>query len=321
MNWNAIQYVTGGFTLIAFLVATLSWLYKARTEERENLIKTAAEGERATLVRLALEFFEVATADLTKQQQYDIAIAQIRAKVERIRITAIVVCILASLLAGLTVYAIAANRSVTPEHADSLSATAMPTATVLPLLLPRPPVPTPTSQAPSPTAAPQPRPQPTASTWTPSGTPKPRKVSTQIYMLIGGPVAVPANAKGPVPVDIRETMRGDVELIPGETYWIPPPDQRVASARPCGSDPSAGWACVLDSSDRLRAYFRNSCSDPPAEGPKVSRGCSRAAPLFGAPGQGLMVQCCFFEDSPAAKGLPFNHSFGEWFGVEMGRKR
>ena len=57
--WEAIQYVTTGLTLVAFLVTVIAWAFKSKSEERERLIKAASEDKRADLVRSALEFFEV----------------------------------------------------------------------------------------------------------------------------------------------------------------------------------------------------------------------------------------------------------------------
>lgn len=104
--WEAIQYVTTGLTLIAFLVSVIAWTYKSKSEERERLIKTASEDKRADLVRSALEFFDVDTVGLTKEQKYELALAQIHARAQRFRTTAVVVCVLAIVLAAVSAYAI-----------------------------------------------------------------------------------------------------------------------------------------------------------------------------------------------------------------------
>lgn len=109
--WEAIQYVTTSLTLVAFLVTVIAWAYKSKSEERERLIKTAAEDKRSDLVRSALEFFDVDTTGLTKQQKYELALAQIHARARRFRITAMVVCVLAVILAAVSAYAIWQNSS------------------------------------------------------------------------------------------------------------------------------------------------------------------------------------------------------------------
>jgi len=66
------------------------------------MVETAEEGDRASLVRRALDVVHVDTARL----QYELAIELIRARAERFRITALVVCIVAMILAAVSVSAI-----------------------------------------------------------------------------------------------------------------------------------------------------------------------------------------------------------------------
>lgn len=112
--WEAIAYVSSGVTLIAFIAATVAWVYKAKSEERERLIRTAKPEQRADLVRNALEFFHVESSGLTKEQQYKLALEQIHARARRFKVTAVVVCFLAVVAAVVTVYAITENRTVAP---------------------------------------------------------------------------------------------------------------------------------------------------------------------------------------------------------------
>lgn len=118
MLWEKIQYVTTGLTLIAFLVSVIAWTYKSKSEERERLIKTAPDDKRGDLVQSALEFFNINTSGLTKADQYKLALVQIHARAQRFRITAIVVCILAVILATVSAYAISktsAKENKNPE--------------------------------------------------------------------------------------------------------------------------------------------------------------------------------------------------------------
>jgi len=102
--WNAIPYVTSGITLVAFIAAIAAWTYKSKLDERQRLIRTAPEGDRGPLVRNALEFLNVDTAELTKQQQYNIALEQIHARAQRFKITAALIGFLAFIAAGVTLY-------------------------------------------------------------------------------------------------------------------------------------------------------------------------------------------------------------------------
>jgi len=104
--WEAIQYVSSGLALVAFIVAAAAWIFKRNSEQTLRMVETAEEGDRANLVRSALEVVDVDTARLTNRQQYELAIELIRARAERFRITALVVCILAMILAAVSVSAI-----------------------------------------------------------------------------------------------------------------------------------------------------------------------------------------------------------------------
>src|SRR5262245_16055989 len=109
MPWDAIKYVGSGLTLAAFIVAAIAWILKSKSEERARLIDLAKEDERADLVRNALEFFDVDTSGLTKAQQYQLALEQIRGRAQRFKILALVICFVAVVGAILAVYAL--NRS------------------------------------------------------------------------------------------------------------------------------------------------------------------------------------------------------------------
>jgi hypothetical protein len=73
---------------------------------RERLIQTAPAGDRAQLVSEALEFFRIDTSGLTKQQQFDIALEQIRARAQRFRIITTAVFLIALLAALPAAFAI-----------------------------------------------------------------------------------------------------------------------------------------------------------------------------------------------------------------------
>ncbi|HTL18729.1 MAG TPA: HEAT repeat domain-containing protein [Patescibacteria group bacterium] len=106
MPWEAIKYVGSGLTLAAFIVAAIAWLLKSKSEERGQLIHLAKEEDRADLVRDALEFFRIDTSGLTKAQQYQLALEQIRARAQRFKTVAVIVCVVDLLGAVIAVYAL-----------------------------------------------------------------------------------------------------------------------------------------------------------------------------------------------------------------------
>jgi hypothetical protein len=124
MPWETIKLVTSGLTLAAFVAALIAWIIKSKSEERERLIGQAKEDERADLVRDALEFFRIDTGGLTKAQQYQLALEQVRARAQRFKLIAIVVCVIAVLGTVVAGYAVMHSAKVAdnprPERTGQL---------------------------------------------------------------------------------------------------------------------------------------------------------------------------------------------------------
>ena len=112
--WEAIGSVSSGLALAAFIVAAAVALLRRRLLHKENLIKSAPETERSSLVQAALDSYSIDTTDLTKQQRYDLIMEQIRQRARRFRITSVVIVILAFLAAGLAAYALGVKSNSGP---------------------------------------------------------------------------------------------------------------------------------------------------------------------------------------------------------------
>src|SRR5262245_51001705 len=106
MMWHTIRIVSGGATLVAFLAAVSVVFYRLRAQREKELIHSADEKDRARLVEHVLETFVIDTGSLTREQKHDLAIRQLDARMQRYRIAATVVVMLALVLAGLSVYAL-----------------------------------------------------------------------------------------------------------------------------------------------------------------------------------------------------------------------
>src|SRR5882724_5918626 len=106
MPWEAIQYVSSGLTLVAFFAAIAAATYRLRLRREEELIKSAPEKQRAELIQTALEFFRIDSSKLTKQQQYDLALRQVRERARRFQTSAIVICFGCVVFLLATIYAI-----------------------------------------------------------------------------------------------------------------------------------------------------------------------------------------------------------------------
>jgi hypothetical protein len=126
--WTAIQYVGSGLTLVAFLVAVAAWLYKSYLNllKKEDLIKSVPEDQRAELVERTLVLFKIDTHKLTREQQYNLALEQIRERARRFLVTAVVIVVIALIAAVLTVFAI---TKVNPPQAPTPTPTPIPTPT------------------------------------------------------------------------------------------------------------------------------------------------------------------------------------------------
>lgn len=110
--WEAIGYVSSGLTLIAFLAAIVSFSLRNKSLREERLIKSVPEDNRADLVRNALEFFHVETSNLTKHQQYEVALQQIRNRSNRHKVNSLLIFGLAIIFALLSAYAIYETNTV-----------------------------------------------------------------------------------------------------------------------------------------------------------------------------------------------------------------
>jgi hypothetical protein len=104
--WQAIAYVGSGVTLAAFFAAVAAWVFRQRIIQVEHLIRTAPEESRGPLVERALEVVGIDASKLTRQQRFDIAMAQIHNRAVRYRTTAWVISILAILAASVVAFAI-----------------------------------------------------------------------------------------------------------------------------------------------------------------------------------------------------------------------
>lgn len=106
MPWQAIAYVSSGVTLIAFIIAAAAWVHRNQILKTERMIRLAPEESRAELIQNTLEFFNIDTSRLTREQKYELAIIQIRERAARFRLTAAAVIIIAGLAAVVSVFAL-----------------------------------------------------------------------------------------------------------------------------------------------------------------------------------------------------------------------
>lgn len=104
--WESVQHVSTAIALISFIFACAVTVYKLYIDRQARLIEVANDDRRAQLVSNALEFFHVNTSGLTRDQRYNIAMEQIRARSARFRLGMIFLFSVSALSFALMAYAL-----------------------------------------------------------------------------------------------------------------------------------------------------------------------------------------------------------------------
>ena len=104
--WHSISLVTSGITLAAFLAAVAAAAYVRWAAQNEKLIRSAPAKERARLVEQALATFHIDAAQLTRGQQFELAMEQIRARRHRSAIASATVLAIAVIAGGVATFSI-----------------------------------------------------------------------------------------------------------------------------------------------------------------------------------------------------------------------
>jgi hypothetical protein len=81
--WQAVQYVGGGFSLIAFVAAAIFYAYRERSRTNAAIIRSAPPGDRLDAIATVAEFFRVNVSGLSTDQQSAIVLEQLRIRSRR----------------------------------------------------------------------------------------------------------------------------------------------------------------------------------------------------------------------------------------------
>jgi hypothetical protein len=119
--WEALKYVTGGISLVAFAIAAIIWLRKSNRDSLERSIAHADKKDLPKVIAVALDRIVVETGGMIDEEKRRVLLAKIRADSVRDKQKAIVICVLAALVAA--VAALAISR----EHAQDSIPAALPT--------------------------------------------------------------------------------------------------------------------------------------------------------------------------------------------------
>ena len=81
--WGAIQYVGGGVSLVAFVVAAIFYAYRERLRSHAEIIRSAPEKDRLEAIATDAEFFRVDVGHLSTEAQSEIVLEQLRISSQR----------------------------------------------------------------------------------------------------------------------------------------------------------------------------------------------------------------------------------------------
>lgn len=109
MNPNvlgALQWVTGGVSLIAFLAALAFYAYRSRLKASLDIIQTAPEKDRVKAIDAFADRFSVDTSGLTKDQKLQVVMRQLQIRAHRQYIIAVSAVFIGTLFLALAFVAI-----------------------------------------------------------------------------------------------------------------------------------------------------------------------------------------------------------------------
>jgi hypothetical protein len=95
MEWAAIKQVSTGLTLAAFVVASLLSAYRYHLKNRADVIRSLPDNQRGEALARELNAFGVSAANLSSEQQFQIALKEIELRRSRLTLLTIVAVVLA----------------------------------------------------------------------------------------------------------------------------------------------------------------------------------------------------------------------------------
>lgn len=108
--WQALQYVTSGLALVAFLAATLIWGYRYHLRALNERIAKAPPKERAALIDRGIRFGQIPMSGLSADQRFELALRTIGAQRHRLRLVVAALLSVALLFAILAAVAIVVSN-------------------------------------------------------------------------------------------------------------------------------------------------------------------------------------------------------------------
>lgn len=108
--WDSIKLITSMFTLLAFITTCIVSIIRININTKKNILVSANEEDRGTLIKRYLEFFDVDTNKLNNKEKFDVIMFQIQEKSKRHLRIVITTIILSIIFAVFSIIAIAMEK-------------------------------------------------------------------------------------------------------------------------------------------------------------------------------------------------------------------
>jgi hypothetical protein len=113
--WHAVQYVGSAFSLIAFVVAAIFYVYRERSRSKAAMIRSAPPADRLRAIESLAEIFHVDVSGLPAKQQMEIVIERLRIRSRRDLLVFYSFVSLAVICGGVVLTAIVFDGSPVPK--------------------------------------------------------------------------------------------------------------------------------------------------------------------------------------------------------------
>ncbi|PBB31251.1 hypothetical protein [Mesorhizobium sp. WSM3882] len=117
---NAVPYVTNGLSLIAFIVAAISFAYRAKLRSTVKVIEQAPSEDRLRAIGVAAGWLGVDLRDVPEHKRYDLIMREIKQRERRDIILGIVSLGIALVIGWVAVTSMAGTRAISaPSPVES----------------------------------------------------------------------------------------------------------------------------------------------------------------------------------------------------------
>lgn len=112
-----IEYVTGGFSLLAFVVTAGVLIAKFILDYRKSALENSKGKTRVEILERLSDYFNIDTSKLTNQQKYMLIMEQIKIKRHKLNLNVFMFCFASVIFGGVAFYTI--EKEKTPDPIDS----------------------------------------------------------------------------------------------------------------------------------------------------------------------------------------------------------